>query len=147
MAGTVTRLGGAIYQRGAISVVAHHGLRSLHQLSFRQGAHGNHVAAPIPHVNAFDIVDALAKRGLGLQIDLPGAAKNIEVIDVVTAECGLQCIEDIADLDAEHLRLVAIDIEVNLRCVGGVGAEHTGELGLAVGGHKQAAKHGGEIVW
>ena len=89
----------------------------------------------------------MAKRGLGLQIDLPGAAKNIEVIDVVTAECGLQCIEDIADLDAEHLRLVAIDIEVNLRCVGGVGAEHTGELGLAVGGHEQAAKHGGEIVW
>ena len=84
--------------------------------------------------------DVVAKRRLGLDVDLPRAAKHVEVVDVVAAERRLQGIEDVGDLDPEHLRLVAIDIEINLRRVGGVGAVYARELGLPVGRHDQAAQ-------
>ena len=87
----------------------------------------------------------VAERRLGLDIDLPGAAEHVEVVDVVAAERRLQGIEDVGDLDAQHLRLVAVDIEIDLRRVGGIGAEHAGELGLLVGRHQQAAQRRGEI--
>ena len=67
----------------------------------------------------------VAKLRIGLNVDLPGAAEDVEVVDVVAAERRLQRVENVADLDAEHLRLVAIDIEIDLRRVGGVGAENT----------------------
>ena len=63
---------------------------------------------------------------LGLQVDLPGAAEQVEVVDVVAAERRLQRVEHVADADAERLHLVAVDIEVELRRVGRVGGEHAG---------------------
>ena len=42
------------------------------------------------------IVGIVAKRRLGLDVDLPGAAESVEVIDVVAAERRLQGIEDIS---------------------------------------------------
>ena len=84
----------------------------------------------VAHIDAVDVVDVVAKRRLGLDIDLPGAAEHVEVVDVEAAERRLQGVEDVADLDAQHLRLVAVDVEIDLRRVGGVGAEDAGELGL-----------------
>ena len=78
---------------------------------------------------------ASRKRVLGLDVDLPGAAEQVEVVDVVAAERGLQGGEDVAHLDAQHLRLVAVDVEIDLRRVGGEGGEDAGELGLLVGRH------------
>ena len=131
LAGTVAGFRRAVDDGAAVAVIAHHGLRPLHELGLGQRAHRHHAALGVAHVDALDIVLALAKRRVGLDIDLPGAAEHIEVVDVETAQRRLQRVEDIADLDAEHLGLVAIDIEIDLRRVGGIGAEHAGELGLA----------------
>ena len=92
-------------------------------------------------------MSSIASRNarLGLDIDLPGAAEQVEVVDVEAAERRLQRVEDVADLDAQHLRLVAVDVETDLRRVGGEGAEDAGELGLLVGGDQQAAHHGREV--
>ena len=57
----------------------------------------------------------------------------------------MQRVENVADLDAQHLGLVAIDIEIDLRRVGGIGAEHAGKLGLLVGGNDQPAHDRGNV--
>src|SRR6202047_4883994 len=45
-----------------------------------------------------------------------GASQQIEVVDIVGAEIGLQRSEHVGHVNAEHLRLGAIDIEVDLGC-------------------------------
>ena len=95
---------------------------------------GTIAPAAAAHVDAIDVLDRVAERRLGLDIDLPGAAEQVEVVDVEAAERRLQRVEDVADLDAQHLRLVAVDVETDLRRVGGEGAEDAGQLGLLVGG-------------
>jgi hypothetical protein len=57
----------------------------------------------------------------------------------------LQGIEDIGDLDTEHLRLIAVDIEIDLGRVGSKGAEYARDLGLPIGRHKQAPERRREI--
>src|SRR6202035_3017236 len=68
------------------------------------------------------------------------------VVDIEAAKRRLQRVENIADLDTEHLRLVAIDVEIDLRRVGGIGAEHPGKLGLLIGRNDQSAKHRRDVV-
>src|SRR5205085_7745154 len=93
-----------------------------------------------------DVLNAVAEGRLSLHVDLPGAAEQIEVIGVKASQRRLQRVEDVADLDAKHLRLVAVDIEADLRRVGREGAEHTSELGLLVGGDQQSAHDGRKII-
>ncbi len=57
----------------------------------------------------------------------------------------MQGIEDVGDLDAEHLRLVAVDVEIDLRRVGGIGAEDAGEFGVLVGRDQEAAHGRGNV--
>jgi len=59
----------------------------------------------------------------------------------------LQRVEDVGDLDPEHLDLVAIDLEIDLRSIGSVRAEHAGEFGLTVGRNDQGAQCTGNIAW
>jgi hypothetical protein len=72
--------------------------------------------------------------------------EQVEVVDIEAAERRLQRVEDVGDAYPEHLHLVAVDVEPDLRRVGGEGAEHAGQFRLLVGGHQQGAHHGGEIV-
>ena len=74
----------------------------------------------------------MSVRLVGLQIDLPDAAEQIELVDVEPADGRLQRVEHVRHRDAEHLRLVAVDVEIDLRRVGGEGREHAGELRLLV---------------
>ena len=135
LARTVAGLRRAVDDRGAVAIVAHDRLRPLHELGFGERPDRHHAALGVADIDRVDVVDAVAKLRIGLDIDLPGAAENVEVVDVVTAERRLQRVENVADLDAEHLRFVAIDIEIDLRRVGGVSAEHAGKLGLLIGRH------------
>ena len=64
-------------------------------------------------VDAIDVVDRLAVGGLGLRLHLPGAPEQIDVVDVDAAERGLQRLEHVGDVDAEDLRLVAVDVEID----------------------------------
>ena len=115
-------------------------------MRLRQRPDRHHRAAAAAHVDAVDILDRVAERRLGLHIHLPGAAEQIEVVDVEAAERRLQRVEDVADLDPQHLSLVAIDLEPDLRRIGRVGAEDAGKLGLLVGGDQKPAHDGGDIV-
>src|SRR5262249_46311736 len=96
-------------------------------------------ASGVAHVDLVDVVDVVAKRRLGLHVDLPSAAEHIEVVNVKAPQRRLQCIEYVGDLHPQHLRLVAVDIEIDLRRVGGIGGVDAGELGLGIGGDDQPA--------
>src|SRR5262249_36138547 len=81
----------------------------------------------------------------GLHVHLPGTAENIEVIDVETAQRRLQGVENIADLDAQDLSLVAVNVQIDLRRVGTVSGENTGKLGLGIGRHRQPAQDRSQV--
>ena len=48
----------------------------------------------VPHIDAIDVVNAGPVMGLGFYLDLPGPAKQINIIDEVAAERGLQGLKD-----------------------------------------------------
>src|SRR5436305_336301 len=116
--------------------------RRLNEMRLSERPNRNHRAAFAADINTIDVVDLVAKPRFGLDIDLPGAAEQVKVVYVKAAERRLQRTEDVADLDAQHLRLVAVDLKPDLRRVGGVGAEDASKLGLLVGGDEEAAHDG-----
>ena len=85
------------------------------------------------------IVPAVVR--LGLDLHLPGAAEQVEVVGVGAAHRGLQGGEDVADRDAERLGALAVELEVDLRRGGAVGREDAGERRLLLRRHHQPARH------
>ena len=69
-----------------------------------------------------------AERLIGLDVDLPGSAELVEVVDVVGADVDLQRVEDVADADAQGLALGPVDVEVE---PGRVGAGAVAQAGQA----------------
>ena len=78
------------------------------------------------------------ERRVGLRLHPEGAAEQIEVVDIDRAEIDLQRVEHVGDVDAEQLRLGAVDIEIKLR---GRGLEQREHL-LQAGGLRRRAHHG-----
>ena len=146
MAGTVARLRRTIDDRGPVAVVADQSLRRLDEPGLGQCPDRHHRAAAAAHIDTIDVLDRIAELRLGLDIDLPGAAEQVEIVDVKSAKRRLQRVEDVADLDPEHLRLVAVDVEADLRRVGGEGAEDAGEFGLLIGGDQETAHHRRDVI-
>src|SRR5262249_41191876 len=99
------------------------------------------------HVDAIEVVETASILGVGLDIDLPDPAIGVELIDEVAAHRRLQSLKDVADSDAEDLRLVAVDIEIDLGRVGGVGAEDVRELRLLIGLEDERPHGGREVRW
>ena len=54
----------------------------------------------------------VAELLVGLDVDLPGPAELVEIVDVVGAQVDLQRVEDVADRDAQGQALGAVDVEV-----------------------------------
>ena len=115
------RLRAAVDRRGRRHVVAGEHQRSV---DFRHPGHRaqrHHRPAGVPHPQAVDVVLPVAILRLGLGDHLPGAAEEIEVVDVQRAEIDLQRRERILKVDPlEHAR-GAVDVQENL---GDVGPEH-----------------------
>ena len=68
-----------------------------------------------------------AERSIGLDIHLPGAAKAVEVVDVVAAQVRLQRIKHVVQLHAHRLDLRPVDIDVELRRAGAEAVEQADE--------------------
>ena len=80
-----------------------------------------------------DILDLVAVFGLGLRDDLPGAAEEVEVVDVQRAQVDLERLEDVLELDPLEHQGRPVDVKVDL---GDVGPEDRGaadQLRLLVG--------------
>ena len=67
---------------------------------------------------------SMRASGRGLRDDAEGAAEQVEVVDVGRAEIDLQRGEHVGHVDAEQLRLGAVDVEIELRRRGLEQREH-----------------------
>ena len=58
----------------------------------------HHVAVGVADLELLDGLRIHAEGGVGLDVDLPGAAEAVEVVDVVAAQVRLQRVEDVGQL-------------------------------------------------
>ncbi len=73
------------------------------------------------------------KLGVGLRRDAEGAPEHVEVVDVGGAEIDAQRLEDGLQRHLQHLRLVAVDVDVELRRAGRERREDVLDAGRLVG--------------
>ena len=92
-------------------------------------AERRHLALGVPHIKVIDFVRADAVLGLGLQVNLPLAAEAIELVDVGSAEKGLQGLIDLAELQALFQYAILIDIDIELRHRGAESADKEASSG------------------
>ncbi len=85
-------------------------------------------------VDVLQVSDHRAIRRVGLNEDAIGPIEVIEVIDVERAEVDLERVEDVAERNAERFRLLAIDIDHELRAVVAEGRKDRAQVRIAIGG-------------
>src|SRR4029077_15225501 len=101
LAGAEAATGRTVDHRRRKAVVAHDGLWPLDKTRLGQRANRHHGARRAADIDAVDVVDGAAKARLGLDVDLPGPAEQVEVVDIDAAQGRLQRGEDVAHLDAQ----------------------------------------------
>src|SRR6202011_3898682 len=104
----------AVQRRAAEVVIADDRLRTENEPRLGESPDRDHVTVLIADIDAVDVIHAGSLGSLALQVDLPGATEQIEVIDVGVTEHRLQSVEHIRQVDAECLDLFAVDIEIDL---------------------------------
>ena len=82
-----------------------------------------------------DVLPVLVAR---LRGDAEGAAEQIEVVDVGRADEDLQRVEHVLHVDAEELRLGAVDVEIDLRRRGLEQGEDLDRPAVCVGARHQS---------
>ena len=92
----LTRQSVAVDRRGGVHVVAVDDERTGVVFHGRQRADGNHVALGVADLQAH-ILRLHAEGYVGLDGDLPGAAEEVEVVDVQSAQLGLQRVEGVTE--------------------------------------------------
>ena len=75
----------------------------------------DHVAVVGPHVDVAEVLRLRPVRALGLQLDAVRVPELVEVVDVQHAHRALQRVEDVPDRHAERQRLLAVDVDEELR--------------------------------
>src|SRR6185437_13616562 len=98
-----------------IKIVARHAIRRGDAAHGRKGAERNCRAARVANADIQYVLGVASIVALRLRDDAVGAAKLVEVVDVDRAQIILQGGENVGDIDAEQLRLVAVDVEIKLR--------------------------------
>ena len=89
-----------------------------------------------------DVLNPFAIARIGLNLDLPGTAEAIEVVDVGPAHRGLQCAEDVTDRHSQGLGALAVQFQIDLRRRGPVGRVDIGEGRVLIGGDDEPVRHG-----
>ena len=92
-----------------------------------EGSQRDHVARGIAGLEPDDILGLQPKIGLGLRGDRIGAAEGVEVVDVQRAQVHLHGVEELLHRDALRLRLLTIDVGIDLRHVHLVAGEQAAQ--------------------
>ena len=92
----------------------------------------HHVAVGVAHLELLDGFRVGAEGRVGLDVDLPGAAEAVEVVDVVAAQVRLQRVEDVGQRHPHRLGLLAVDVHVELRRAGAEAVEQADQARLLV---------------
>ena len=105
------------------------------------------VALGVADLQPPDVLDAHAVLRVGLDVDLPVAVLEGEVVDVERSEIGLQGIVDVVERNALSLGLLAIDLDEYLGLGDTEGGEQRGDARLTlafVGGGLHGALQGAQ---
>ena len=121
--------GRAVQHDGTQVVVADDRAWRRHQLDIGDRLQRHQFAARGTHAHAIDVVDGGAVGRLGLHLHLPGAAEEVKVVGVGAAHRRLQRREDVGDADAQRLRALAVELEVDLRGRRPIGREQLSSCG------------------
>src|SRR5579871_5583615 len=78
----------------------------------------NHLPLVGFHLKLADIGYAITEFLIGLDDDLPGPAKTIEIVDIVRAQVNLKRVEHLADRNSQGHALGPVDVEVEPGCAG-----------------------------
>src|SRR4029453_8528284 len=135
----------AVYCHRAIIVVADDHLRPSHDLDAGQRPQGHHLACIVANVDPPDVRNIGAVERFALNVDLPGAAEQVEVVDEDAAECRLQGGKDVVDGDAERLCLAAVDVEIQGRIGCREGRKYARKPWIGVGGTDQRSCDAGDL--
>ena len=100
LSGGDARRRAALHRDGLQVVVADLRRRTGHDLEFDKAAQRDHLPVLAAHIDAINVVEAAPILRLRLHLDLPGAAEQIDVVDIVAAERGLQRLEDVVERHA-----------------------------------------------
>jgi len=117
----------ALHGRGRIHVIADHDERPGPVLDLGHRAQRHHVPAAVADLQTPHVVEPHAVPGVGLDVHLPGASKQVDVVDIHPAQLDLQGVEDFVQRHAHRLALGAIDVDVQLGRIGSEGREHAGQ--------------------
>ena len=92
----------------------------------------HHVAVGVADLELPDGLRVHAEAGVGLDVDLPGAAEAVEVVDVVAAQVRLQRVEDVGQRHPHRLDLLPVHVHVELGRAGAEAVEQADEARLLV---------------
>ena len=118
-----------------VAVVADHRIGAVSRHNGHHRADRHHVTARVTRPQVADIFGLLAKWRVGLGHNPVDAAELVEVVDVGRAKIDLQRFEQVGQRDALGLRFDPIDLDLELRNVGLIGADRvrharrSGDLG------------------
>src|SRR4029077_21227635 len=93
----LARQQGAGKRRRGEHVVARHGERPVVIADVDHGAERHHVTAGIADLELLYGLRIHTKGGVGLDVDLPGAAKAVKVVYVEAAQVHLERIENVCE--------------------------------------------------
>src|SRR5438093_12351835 len=137
--GTVSRRGRAVDLSAAIEVIAQRELRAGQGLDGGQRGERHGFAIPVAHVEQPEVSGFGAKFALSLNIDLPLAAKPVEIIYERAAHKRLERFINFAQVHALLQRLVAVHVHEDLR-------HHWQERGAQAGQFGAFARRFEELV-
>src|SRR5205085_10256034 len=113
--GTVSRGGRAVDLSTAIEVVAKGVFRARNGLDGGERGQRHRLAVFVAHVEQAEVFGFRSKLALRLNINLPLAAKAVEIVYEGTAHKGLESFIDFAQVHALFEGLVAVNIHEYLR--------------------------------
>jgi hypothetical protein len=114
-------------------------------LGAQERAQRHHLALALSwagaHIELLENVGTGAGARVGLDVDLPGAAELVELIDVIPAHVHLESRKDILDRHLQRLDLGAVDVHEELGRVRPIQGEDSRIIGLGVGCLHQLIGH------
>src|SRR5262249_8670336 len=131
----------AVDGHGTIVVVARDDLWPCDGAKGGDGLQGHHRARGIADVDVPQVRHVAPVLSLALQIDLPHATENVEIVYEVAAQRGLEGGEHIVEGNAQRRSFFAINVEIERGRPGAVSREYAGETGILIGCGKEPLYH------
>ena len=108
-------------RRAGILVVAGNNTRRQNLAQFENAAQRHHLAIFVLNIELVDAVNIFAELPIGLQHNLVNLSTKVNIVNIAGAEVILQNREDAAYRYPHSLRLLTVNINIDIRSFGSIG--------------------------